>query len=72
MNLLGRFYRVLSREGRRVSQAQRRLVASRLESVRADDAFAHSRETQFRQVAVVLAQFVGIAPSVVESYLRSC
>ena len=71
-NLLGRFYRALSRQGRHVTEAERRLVTRRIEAFEADDDFALSQDHQMTLLSSLVAAQLGMTAPSVESYLRSC
>jgi hypothetical protein len=72
-NLLARVEILLKqRTGRKVTEAQRRMIVLRLAALRADDAWAFSREGQRRLVAKVIGKQIGLEADVVESYLHSC
>lgn len=60
------------REGRKVTEAQRRLIVKRLEAQDAVDGFGLSRRAQYGIVAEVVGRYTGLPEDVVLSYLCNC
>lgn len=71
-NLLARLEIHLRRNGRKVTEAQRRLITRELATYSIDDTFALSRAGQLQIVAEVAARRLGLPTEVLASYLRSC
>lgn len=71
-NLIARFERLLGEHGRRLTEAQRRLVVNRLRELQADDTFGLSRDAQMKILADTLARYLHLPTDVVGTYLRSC
>lgn len=71
VNLASRLAERLAEEGRKVSEAQFRLIVRRLVALRADDGFLYSRQAQDRLVADAFATYTGLDRDVLASYLRS-
>lgn len=72
MNLLGRLEHRFSHHGIVMTEAQRRLIVKGLEALGVDDTFGLPREKQLHIFTTVVARYVGLAPAVVQTYLRSC
>ena len=72
MNLISKLYRRLRDAGVHATEAQKRVVVKNLEAAKAHDDFGLSRRHQNHLVSRIVGECLGVRPSVVESYLRSC
>lgn len=71
-NLIARLELRLRERGRKVTEAQRRLIAKCLEAQDAVDAFGLSRRAQYGIVAEVVGRYTSLPEDVVLSYLCNC
>lgn len=56
--------------GRKVSQAQRRLIHRELETAEAGDAFAYTKEGQIALLVGIYSRYTGVPPEVVCSHME--
>ena len=71
VNQASRLRDLLRAQGRKVTEAQFRLIVKRLEALEADDTFLHSRRTQERLLLESFSTYTRIDPETLASYLRS-
>lgn len=72
LNLLARLVNALARDGRRVTDVQRRLIVRRLRATEADDRFGLTWEAQVKLITDVVAAAANVRPEIVETYVREC
>lgn len=71
INLAAALRTKLQAQGRKVSEAQMRLIFRRLREAQASDRFTHSRATQEALLLDAFSHFTRLEPAVLASYLRS-
>lgn len=70
-NLASRLARDLGAQGRKVTEAQIRLIMKRLHEAGASDGFVHSRATQERLLLETFRSYTGLDEGVLVSFLRN-
>ncbi len=72
VNLLSRLDRRLREEGRRITEAQMRLILRRVQSSGVVDTFSASRDAQMAVIEGAVSDVLRFQPTTVRAYLLAC
>lgn len=72
VNELALIERRLAQGGRRLTEAQKRLILRHLRELNATDRYALTRTAQARLFYQTIERYTGLTPAVLESYIHAC